>query len=173
MLFFAMLLSVIVASAKDIKTVVFTTNPVMHCANCENKIKSNLRFEKGVKTIETNVAQQRVTVGYDASKTDAATLQKAFGKFGYEAKVVGDAAKADGCKAGKGKGEGCKAGKAECKNVKGEGCKAQQKPSCCQDKEKKAEASCCQDGKQKKAEGSCCQAKPAEKKDGCGGCQNK
>uniref|UniRef100_UPI004026F15A hypothetical protein n=1 Tax=Prevotella sp. TaxID=59823 RepID=UPI004026F15A len=34
--------------AKDIKTVVFTTTPQMHCAACENKIKSNLRFEKGL-----------------------------------------------------------------------------------------------------------------------------
>ena len=89
LLFFAMLLSVIVASAKDIKTVVFTTNPVMHCENCENKIKKNLRFEKGVKEIQTNVSEQRVTVSYDASKTDAQRLQQAFSKFGYEAKVVG------------------------------------------------------------------------------------
>lgn len=88
-LFFAMLLSAIVASAKDIKTVVFTTNPIMHCESCENKIKGNLRFEKGVKSIETNVAEQRVTVSYDAAKTDAAKLQKAFSKFGYEATVVG------------------------------------------------------------------------------------
>ena len=36
-----------VGFAKDIKTVVFTTTPQMHCAACENKIKSNLRFEKG------------------------------------------------------------------------------------------------------------------------------
>ena len=84
-LFFAMLLSVIAASAKDIKTVVFTTNPIMHCENCENKIKGNLRFEKGVKSIETNVQEQRVTVCYDAAKTDAAKLQKAFTKFGYNA----------------------------------------------------------------------------------------
>lgn len=88
-LFFAMLLSAIVASAKDIKTVVFTTNPIMHCESCEKKIKGNLRFEKGVKSIETNVAEQRVTVSYDAAKTDAAKLQKAFSKFGYEATVVG------------------------------------------------------------------------------------
>ena len=44
-----------IATAKDIKTVVFTTTPQMHCANCEAKIKGNLRFEKGVKAIKTDV----------------------------------------------------------------------------------------------------------------------
>lgn len=38
-------------SAKDIRKVTVTTTPQMHCAACENKIKNNLRFEKGVKMI--------------------------------------------------------------------------------------------------------------------------
>ena len=62
------------ASAKDIKTLVVTTTPQMHCANCENKIKNNLRFEKGVKKIDTNVAAQTVTIEYDADKTKAEDL---------------------------------------------------------------------------------------------------
>lgn len=89
LMLFAMLLSAIAVSAKDVKTVVFTTNPIMHCENCENKIKKNLRYEKGVKEIQTNVSEQRVTVSYDADKTDAQKLQKAFAKFGYTATVVG------------------------------------------------------------------------------------
>lgn len=40
---------------REIKTVFFTTTPQMHCAACENKIKNNLRFEKGIKSIETSV----------------------------------------------------------------------------------------------------------------------
>ena len=40
--------------AKDIKIVVLNTDPQMHCANCESKIKNNIRFEKGIKEIETN-----------------------------------------------------------------------------------------------------------------------
>ena len=118
LLFFAMLLSVIVASAKDIKTVVFTTNPIMHCANCENKIKTNLRYEKGVKEIQTNIPEQRVTVNYDASKTCADNIQKAFGKFGYTATVVDNGAK-----------------KSECKDAK--------KGACCAKKGEKKEMSCC------------------------------
>lgn len=54
---------------REIKTVFFTTTPQMHCAACENKIKSNLRFEKGIKNIETSVPNQTVTVKYNADKT--------------------------------------------------------------------------------------------------------
>ena len=54
---------------REIKTVVFTTPPQMHCAVCENKIKNNLRFEKGIKNIETSVPNQTVTVKYNADKT--------------------------------------------------------------------------------------------------------
>ena len=54
---------------REIKTVFFTTTPQMHCAACENKIKNNLRFEKGIKSIETSVPNQTVTVKYNAGKT--------------------------------------------------------------------------------------------------------
>lgn len=54
---------------REIKTVVFTTTPQMHCAACENKIKSNHRFEKGIKNIETSVPNLTVTVKYNADKT--------------------------------------------------------------------------------------------------------
>lgn len=78
----------VAVQAKDIKTVIFTTQPQMHCAGCEKKIKGNLRYEKGVKRIDTSVEQQKVTVKYDADKTSAEKLQKAFKKFGYEARQV-------------------------------------------------------------------------------------
>lgn len=54
---------------REIKTVFFTTTPQMHCAACENKIKNNLRFEKGIKNVETSVPNQTVTVKYNADKT--------------------------------------------------------------------------------------------------------
>ena len=78
-------LATIAATAKDIKTLVVTTNPVMHCESCENKIKDNLKFEKGIKKIETNVEEQRVTITYDADKNSAGNIKKAFNKFGYTA----------------------------------------------------------------------------------------
>ena len=83
-----MMLTAVVGLAKDIKTVVVTTVPQMHCASCENKIKGNLRFEKGVKSIETSIDQQRVTITYDADKTSAESIIKSFDKFGYKATEV-------------------------------------------------------------------------------------
>ena len=74
--------------AKDIKTVVVTTQPQMHCENCEKKIKGNLRFEKGVKQIECNIDEQRVTITYDGDKTNSESIIKSFQKFGYQATEV-------------------------------------------------------------------------------------
>ena len=76
------------AFAKDIQELVVTTNPPMHCENCENKIKNNLRFEKGIKKIQTNVPEQKVTIEYDAEKTNPANIENAFSKIGYEVKVI-------------------------------------------------------------------------------------
>ena len=70
--------------AKDIKEYIVTTQPPMSCQNCENRIKGNLRFEKGVKKIETDLEHQRVTVTYDADKTNEANLEEAFGKLNYQ-----------------------------------------------------------------------------------------
>lgn len=74
--------------AKDLKEFVVTTSPQMSCQNCENKIKGNLRFEKGVKKVETNLKDQLVTVTYDAEKTDESKLAEAFGKLNYKVKKV-------------------------------------------------------------------------------------
>ena len=92
-----MLMVAMIATAKDIKTVIFTTTPQMHCANCEakvkNTIKGNLRFAKGVKEIKTSVEEQKVYVTYDAQKTNEEKLQKAFEKFGYKAEKTTKEAK--------------------------------------------------------------------------------
>lgn len=76
------------AMARDIKVLVVTPTPQMHCNNCEVKIKNNLRFEKGVKDIVTSLDNQTVTIKYDADKTSPALLLKAFEKFGYTAQEV-------------------------------------------------------------------------------------
>ena len=73
------------ASAASPVEAVFTVLPKMHCENCENKIKSNLRFEKGVKGVETSIADQEVTVKYDPDKTTEEKLAEAFSKIGYKA----------------------------------------------------------------------------------------
>lgn len=84
----ALLLNAIALMAKDIKTAQFTTQPQMHCQNCENKIKKNLRFEKGIKLIETSVPDQTVTIKYDADKTSPAKIKEGFKKIGYEARQL-------------------------------------------------------------------------------------
>jgi copper chaperone CopZ len=84
----ALMLAAVVGQAKNIKTLVVTTQPQMHCASCEKKIKGNLRFEKGVKSIDCNISDQRVTITYDAEKTNGESIVKSFGKFGYKATEV-------------------------------------------------------------------------------------
>ena len=81
----AMMLTAMVTLAKDIKTVVVTTNPEMHCESCEKKIKGNLRFEKGVKNIITDLKTKTVTIEYDADKTNVQNIIKGFKKIKYEA----------------------------------------------------------------------------------------
>ena len=86
-LFIALALT-LACQAKDIKTVVLTTNPQMHCANCEKKIKENIRFEKGIKSIKTNLDDKTVTIEYDADKTTVPAIIEGFKKIKYEAKEV-------------------------------------------------------------------------------------
>ena len=77
-----------VCFGKDIKIVVLKTQPEMHCANCEKKIKENIRFEKGVKSIKTDLKTKTVTVEYDAEKTNVQNIIKGFKKIKYEATEV-------------------------------------------------------------------------------------
>lgn len=67
-------------------TLVVTTNPQMHCENCEKKIKSNIRFVKGTKKIDTSVKEQKVTIIYDSKKASYKDFVGAFKKIGYEIK---------------------------------------------------------------------------------------
>ena len=67
-------------------TLVVTTNPQMHCENCEKKIKSNIRFVMGTKNIETSVKEQKVTIIYDSKKASYKDFVAAFKKIGYEIK---------------------------------------------------------------------------------------
>jgi copper chaperone CopZ len=87
LLVFALFLAVL-ANAQEKKEVVFRTEPEMHCESCVNKIKNNIRFEKGVKAINPDLKTKLVTIQYDSNKTDVEKLQKAFQKIGYKATVI-------------------------------------------------------------------------------------
>lgn len=80
----------LMAGSQDLRVLVMTPTPKMHCESCENKIKKNLRFEKGVVKIETSVEAQTVTVTYNPAKTNVENIQAAMKKIGYDTKVVSD-----------------------------------------------------------------------------------
>ena len=93
---------------KDIKTVVLKTQPEMHCENCEKKIKDNIRFEKGVKSIKTNLKDKTVTIEYDAEKTNVQNIIQGFKKIKYEAsEATATPAEKKDCCGGEKKHEGC------------------------------------------------------------------
>lgn len=69
---------------QQVDTLVVSTTPQMHCENCENKIKQNIRFVKGVKQIETSIPEQQVTIIYNNTKTKYEDFVKAFQRIGYE-----------------------------------------------------------------------------------------
>lgn len=153
-------------SAKDIKTVVLNTAPEMHCSSCENKIKSNIRFEKGVKNIETSLADKTVTVTYDADKTDVDKIIEGFKKIDYVATIA--TPKAEGAPQAEQKKGGC-CGSGGCK------CGSAKKPE--QAKAKSAEKKgCCCGSKKANPEtaandGSVIKFKATQMS--CGGCANK
>lgn len=90
---FTLLLSVVTLGiyAADTDSVAwFTVEPPMTCSNCENKIKSNLRFEKGIKEINPSAADAIVSVTYNPAKTDVAKIIAGFKKIGYTATAVAE-----------------------------------------------------------------------------------
>lgn len=76
------------ATASNDTVYVVTVSPAMHCVNCENKIKQNIRFEKGVKSITVDRAAQRVSIKADRRKTTMESLAEAFKKIGYQISPV-------------------------------------------------------------------------------------
>ena len=138
--------SIVCAKSNEKSTAVFTVNPQMTCQNCENKIKSNLRFEKGVSAIVTDLKGQTVTVTYDASKTDKSKLVSAFRKIGYNATEASAAVAPAQCHA---VGKKCCGNAAKCapvekkcaasKTCQTQNCQSQAKPQQVCDKP----ANCC------------------------------
>lgn len=119
----------------EVKKAVYTVNPKMSCQNCENKIKSNLRFEKGVKNIETSLDAQTVTVTYDDAKTSPEKIVAGLKKVGYAASLAAD-------------GVATKV----CTNEKKCDGKCQKAEGCCKSAEKKCDGKCASD---KKCDGKC------------------
>lgn len=88
----ALALAAMAVQAKD-KTVVLTTTPTITCNNCVNKIKSNIRFVKGVKKIDPSLKTKKVSIVYDDAKAGQEDIVKGFAKIGYRVNVVTDSVK--------------------------------------------------------------------------------
>ena len=58
------------------------------CGMCEERIETNIAYEKGVKKVELDDATKIVTIGFDPRKTDADQLRKAISELGYDADDV-------------------------------------------------------------------------------------
>lgn len=71
----------------ETKTACFTVEPPMSCSNCENKIKENIRFEKGIKSVKPSVKEGLVEITYDDKKTDIEKIKNGFKKIGYNASL--------------------------------------------------------------------------------------
>ena len=66
--------------------VVFSVS--MDCHSCEQKVRKNIPFEKGVKDLTTNLEKQLVTVKYETKKTDKDKLKKSIEKLGFTCEEV-------------------------------------------------------------------------------------
>lgn len=104
---FLMMAMAAICRAEDIKKVVLTTNPVMHCENCQNRIQSNISKENGVKGVVADLATKTVTVTYDADVTSVNDIIAGFSKINYTASIAGQPANGDCCGNGKGGACGC------------------------------------------------------------------
>ena len=65
----------------------------MDCHKCEEKIKKNIPYEKGVKDLTTNLDKKLVTIKYQPSKTDKDKLKKSIEKLGFTCEEVKPQAK--------------------------------------------------------------------------------
>lgn len=80
--------SKVYAEQPDRHIAVFNVQPEMNSENDENNIKTNLRFEKGVNEISTDIQAKTVRVVYDANKIDVPRLIEAFANIGFKATEV-------------------------------------------------------------------------------------
>ena len=82
-----MLIMAVAVFAGDRVMTVFTLDHQMS-QMCEKKIKTNLRYEKGVSAIDVSLKKNTISITYDKDKTTDTQLLKAFKQIGFNAEVV-------------------------------------------------------------------------------------
>ncbi len=71
---------------KKIETVVF--NVEMDCQGCAKKIQKSMPFEKGVKDLQVDFKNQKVTLKYKTKSTTKEALKKAIEKLHFKVTEV-------------------------------------------------------------------------------------
>jgi len=61
--------------------VVFLVN--MHCHACEQKVKKNIPYDRGVRNLTTDLENQLVSITYRTNRTDKDKLKKSIEKLGF------------------------------------------------------------------------------------------
>ena len=72
--------------SKTNETVKYKTS--IDCADCVNKIMTNLPQEKGIKDVKCDLATKEVTVTYQKGKNNTEEIKKSIEKLGYTAKEL-------------------------------------------------------------------------------------
>lgn len=86
------LMAVVTLSAyAQMQSVTIQTNASLKCQKCIDRFKENVPFFKGVKDYTYDASTAKITINYDAKKTNPDILRKEISKMGYDA----DAVKAD------------------------------------------------------------------------------
>ena len=85
--FLVMMVVAIAVFAADRNVAVFTLDHQMS-QMCEKKIKTNLRYEKGVSNIDVSLKENTITITYSPEKTNGTSLLKAFKKIGFNAELL-------------------------------------------------------------------------------------
>ena len=86
------LMAVVTLSAyAQMQSVTIQTNASLKCQKCTDRFKENVPFFKGVKDYTYDANTAKITINYDAKKTNPDILRKEISKMGYDA----DAVKAD------------------------------------------------------------------------------
>ncbi|HCT30333.1 MAG TPA: hypothetical protein DIW31_06290 [Bacteroidales bacterium] len=77
-----------VSAQKKDETKEVCISATLHCKSCQKKVEREIAFEKGVKSVTTNLEEKTVTIKYDASKNTDEKLAEALKKLGYEVKIL-------------------------------------------------------------------------------------
>lgn len=82
-----LMISSVMAFAGNKVTDIFTLDHQMS-EMCEKKIKSNLRFEKGISKIDVSLKENIITITFDEDKTNPEKIIEGFKKIGFTAFLV-------------------------------------------------------------------------------------